>query len=518
MSASARSLAARLTRFRHTESGSVVVFFALALVPMAFLAGMTIDYAQNTNLRQQAQVAVDATALALAKLPLDTTDKDLAAKAEAQVLAALKGLPIGGLAVTMRHNGDLIEVAVKGTTPTSLTRLAGFQSMPLDVFATSNRSMTNLEIALVLDNTGSMKGTKLTNLKAAARDLVTNLFKQADPAKPNALKIGIVPFSMTVNVGPGFAGSDWLDINAKSPIHQQIFNAQGTPANRFSLFAEMHRSWAGCVESRPAPYDVQDTAPSQSDPASLFVPFFAPDESDNDSRAVNDYMADLPSGGSAGGASNRQLQGMTAKYGKNAFKVSDTARQSGTNYLYGPNAGCEIQPLTRLTTSQSQLTNAIAAMTVIGDTNIPMGLVWGWHLLSPNAPFKDGVAYGETKTKKFIVLMTDGQNQSAVSNSDNRSYYSGLGFIWQNRIGTTSNDNAVRTRAIDTRLTLLCDNIRKARIQVFAVRVEVNDGDSAVLRACATSPNMFFDVKDSSGLPAVFRAIADQISELRISQ
>ncbi|CAO4154011.1 Tad domain-containing protein [Methylorubrum extorquens] len=493
------------------------MIFALALLPMAFLAGMTIDYAQNTNLRHQAQVAVDATALALAKLPLDTTDKDLAAKAEAQVLTALKGLPIDALTVTMRHNGDLIEVAAKGATPTSLTRLAGFMSMPLDVSATSNRSMTDLEIALVLDNTGSMKGTKLTNLKAAARDLVTNLFKQADPAKPNALKIGIVPFSMTVNVGPGFAGSDWLDINAKSPIHQQIFNAQGVPANRFSLFADMGKPWAGCVESRPAPYDVQDTAPSQANPVTLFVPFFAPDESDNDGSAVNDYMADLPSGGSAGGASNRQLQGMTAKYERNAFKVSATARNS-MDYLYGPNAGCEIRPLTRLTTSQSQLTNAITAMTAIGETNIPTGLAWGWHLLSPNAPFKDGVAYGETKTKKFIVLMTDGQNQSTDPRSDNRSYYSGLGFIWQNRIGTTSNDTAVRRRAIDARLSLLCDNIRKARIQVFAVRVEVNDSDSAVLKACASSPNMFFEVKNSSGLPAVFRAIADQISELRISQ
>jgi hypothetical protein len=262
---------------------------------------------------------------------------------------------------------------------------------------------------------------------------------------------------------------------------------------------------------------VQDTAPSQANPVTLFVPFFAPDESDNDSNAVNDYMADLPSGGSAGGASNRQLQGMTAKYERNAFKVSATARNS-MDYLYGPNAGCEIRPLTRLTTSQSQLTNAITAMTAIGETNIPTGLAWGWHLLSPNAPFRDGVAYGETKTKKFIVLMTDGQNQSTDPRSDNRSYYSGLGFIWQNRIGTTSNDTAVRRRAIDARLSLLCDNIRKARIQVFAVRVEVNDSDSAVLKACASSPNMFFEVKNSSGLPAVFRAIADQISELRISQ
>lgn len=43
-------------------------------------------------------------------------------------------------------------------------------------------------------------------------------------------------------------------------------------------------------------------------------------------------------------------------------------------------------------------------MTVVGDTNIPMRLVWGWHLLSPNAPFAAGVPYTSKDTRKFLVL------------------------------------------------------------------------------------------------------------------
>ncbi|TGS36362.1 hypothetical protein EN827_32280, partial [Mesorhizobium sp. M1D.F.Ca.ET.184.01.1.1] len=73
------------------------------------------------------------------------------------------------------------------------------------------------------------------------------------------------------------------------------------PLTRFSLYKWMQRisscttsngscssnivyapiaSWSGCVESRPYPYNIQDTAASTSTPATLFVPMFAPDETD----------------------------------------------------------------------------------------------------------------------------------------------------------------------------------------------------------------------------------------------
>ncbi len=493
----------------------VVLTFALALIPMLMLGGVVIDYGANLNARQQAQNAVDAAALALAKLPPATTDAVLSDKASRQVTAAMAKTQAPAVTVLTARSGDTITVTVNGTTPTTLTRLAGFTGLPLAVSGTSRRGSGNLEIALVLDNTGSMRGTKLTNLKAAAQDLVTSLFAQVDPAKPNSLRMAVVPFSMTVNVGPANAGASWIDKDGLASYHSQIF---ATKANRLALFGKLGVAWGGCVEGRPMPYDVSETAAVPGTPDTLFVPYFAPDESDYDGNAVNDYLWDYPLLGGLLVLDNRVRQGQVAKYGT-AYKVSKTDRSGGPNgYLYGPNAGCELQPITPLTTSQATLTSAVSALTVSGDTNIPLGLVWGWHVLSPIGPLVKGVDYTDQTTRKFVVLMTDGQNQISSTASDNASFYSGIGYVWANRIGTVSADQATRTRTLDGRLATLCSNMKATGIQIFTVRVEVTDGTSDILQACATNPSMFFDVADSSNLSAAFRAIGAQISELRIAR
>lgn len=165
------------------ERGGVAVIFALTLIPLLTLSGMAIDYSANTNVRRKAQNAVDAAALSLAKLPAGLTDADLNDRAKRQVTAAMVGSQAIDLGVTMLRSGDTIKVTVTGTTPTTLTRMVGFTSLSLNVSGTSKRGSGNLEVALVLDNTGSMAGAKLTNLKAAANDLVENLFQEVDPAK-----------------------------------------------------------------------------------------------------------------------------------------------------------------------------------------------------------------------------------------------------------------------------------------------------------------------------------------------
>lgn len=507
-------------RFRTDVDGNFATIFALAMVPFVMVGGMGIDYGTNIAVRQKAQNAVDATVLTLAKLSTSTSDQDLQTRADAQVKALLSDRRLRDASVTAKRDGDTIRVGILGNTRTTLTAIAGYRQMPIDVSAVARRGSGNLEVALVLDNTGSMKGAKLANLKSASTSLVESMFKEVDPAKPNSLKMAVVPFSMTVNVGPGYSNSVFMDTDARSSIHKEIFAVKDTTANRFSLFAKMRVAWAGCVETRPTPYDVQESPPTTATPDTLYVPFFSPDESDLDRDAVNDYMTDYPSGTSSRNQSSndRTRQGQTAKYGSNRIATSAGATQSNTGYRYGPNSGCEIQPLTRLTTTKAAVTDAITAMTVIGDTNIATGLMWGWHVLSPNAPFSDGAPYTDEKTRKYVVLMTDGQNQSAPSSSDNQSYYSGIGFIWNGRIGTTSYDNATRTRYMDARTAQLCTNMKKAGIQIFTVRVEVSDGTSDMLRDCATSPDMFYDVQNSSALNDVFASIGSQINELRIAK
>ncbi len=54
-------------------------------------------------------------------------------------------------------------------------------------------------------------------------------------------------------------------------------------------------------------------------------------------------------------------------------------------------------------------------------------------------------------------------------------------------------------------------------IVVYTVRVDVNDSNYTVLKGCASSPDKFYDVQDSTQLTAVFNAIAGAIENLRIS-
>src|SRR5215208_5409450 len=56
-----------LSRIAHDRRGSVAQIFALALIPVAFMAGAAIDYTRSVAERSELQVAVDAAVLAGAK-------------------------------------------------------------------------------------------------------------------------------------------------------------------------------------------------------------------------------------------------------------------------------------------------------------------------------------------------------------------------------------------------------------------------------------------------------------------
>ncbi len=51
----------------------------------------------------------------------------------------------------------------------------------------------------------------------------------------------------------------------------------------------------------------------------------------------------------------------------------------------------------------------LADMYPYSGTHIALGLEFGWHVISPNAPWSEGVAYGDDETAKVIVLLTDGR-------------------------------------------------------------------------------------------------------------
>lgn len=517
-----KRLSGGMRSFLRSRSGAIAPMFGLLAVPIVVVVGASVDIGRATASRNNLQDALDATGLAISHLPSSTASATVKTDAQQWLNANLHDSNLGPVTLTVNTSTQQVVLAANGTVNTTLGMLAGITSVPISATTTVQWGLSHIELALVLDNTGSMAdNNKIQTLISSANSLVNTLSTSASASSdPSALKVSVVPFSDTVNVGSTYQTAGWMTGSMPTAYGTDEFSTAG--ANRFLLFSATHTTWAGCVESRPAPYDVQDTAPNASTPATMFIPFFAADEPDNNSvpypgypgyyySSYNNYLNDL-----TGGTNWQTRQANISKYVVSPI----TGTNSSTGYQYGPNAGCSgLQSLVRLTTDMTAVHNKINAMNAIGDTNIPMGLMWGWHTLTPNAPFADGVAYGTPNTTKIVVLLTDGMNTETNSGNPNASFYSGLGYIWQGRMGLNVNSTATQVQAaMDARQVTLCNNMKAQGIVLYTVQIDTPGAAPAALSGCATDSSKFYDVQNVSNLPAAFSAIAGSIGHLRISQ
>jgi len=488
---------------------------ALTLTPILLASGATVDVARAMSGRSDLQQAVDAAALALAHLPSTTTAAGLQSDAQSWITTEMNGKNIGVVTVTTTSVSGQITVSASANMPTFVTAMAGINTLPVKASSTVQWGLSNVELALVLDNTGSMaQDNKLTDLVSAATTLV-NTLEQSAGSNTSALKVGVVPFSIAVNVGATYQTASWITGTQPSAYGSDIFTTANT--NRFTMLKQMGVAWGGCVEDRPMPYDVQDTAPTTSNPATLFVPFFSPDEPDGtyaigrtNYSYANDYLTDKSSD-----KTWQTEQGDPLKY----TKKPANGTSSMTGYNLGPNSGCGTAPLLRLTTNMSTVTSELNQMVANGDTHIPLGMAWGWHVLSPNAPFADGVAYGTANTLKIVVLVTDGQNTYTTGyNGGDNSFYTGIGYEWQNRISTATGSFTDPVTALNDRLATICTNMKAQNIVIYTVPVEVTDPTiQTLLQNCASSSSNYINVTSSSQLAAAFTNIAGSIGHLRIS-
>ena len=537
----AQRLRRGLGRLFRTREGSVATIFAIAMVPVMLAAGVGLDMSRAMQNRQNLQDALDSTALALAHLPSGTTQTVLDQKAAAWLNANLNANQLGTVTLVVHASTSQIVLDASAAVPTTLTAIAGYRSLPITAHSTVSWGVGHVEVALVLDNTGSMaQHSKMTNLISSAKTLVTTLLAANTTADPSAVKIAIVPFSNTVNIGSTYQTATWMDPTASAydGTSTDLFNVNpynGSAVNRFTLFANLKTTWGGCVETRPQwvngvdkSYDVTDAVPSSANPGTQIVPYFAPDEPDDQNWwgdvYANNYLAD---GNPTTGSNWDDKQGNILKYqtsvshGVTTYPTWTNTGGSGVSgYNYGPNFGCGVQPIQRLTNSQSTLTTLINKMVAVGDTNVPLGLFWGWMALSPNIPFADGVAYNTQGVTKIVIILTDGANNSSkgVNGSDN-SYYSGVGYLWQHLISTNGGSFADADVSMNDREAKICANMKAKGIVIFAVPLEVTDTTAkTLLQNCASSTANYLNVTSSSDLADAFDTIAGSIGNIRIAQ
>src|SRR3954469_7872973 len=223
--------------FRVDRSGNVAVIFGIAAIPVFGLVGAAVDYSRANAARTSMQVALDATALIVAKEAANLTSTQVQNRAKKYFNAQFNRPDVKNLNLTFsmvtNGPGDFTVVAeATGRIDTTIAQVIGKKTIDLRTDAQVRWGFKALELALALDNTGSMaQKNKMVELKAAVKLLFSIL--KANSKVPGDTKIAVIPFNTVVNVGTDYVDATWMS-----------FDATVTKAN-----------WNGCVADRDQPND-----------------------------------------------------------------------------------------------------------------------------------------------------------------------------------------------------------------------------------------------------------------------
>jgi Flp pilus assembly protein TadG len=145
-----------------------------------------------------------------------------------------------------------------------------------------------------------------------------------------------------------------------------------------------------------------------------------------------------------------------------------------------------------LTKNFKSVTNQLDTMYPYAYTHIALGVEFGYHMLSPNAPFTKAKPFNDEETKKFMVVLTDGaQTEPAFGKAGSRTKEDG-----------------------ETNLEKLCESAKADGITIITMAFDLNDPDTLDrLQGCATDPNRdYFVANDAKALATAFESVKNAIT------
>lgn len=522
------SFSKKLKMRKFTDNrGAVAIIVALSLPFLVLSIGGGADYARILAARSKLQAALDSATLATykhyAQDPTRTEaqlkpyfDRVLKASLQQRFETQLEILD-EQLELDAAHS--TLRAHVTANFPTTFLKLAGINPVKIGTTSEVKAGLNYTEVALVLDVTASMnENGKLAELKRAATKFLDKVNEKLSGTSAENFKVAIVPFAEYVNVGTDKRNAPWIQVDDDVTVTGEYEectrtcdNPQTRPACRWEgnpdigmrevcdgteqycpdgpgTREECHMEtdtlevrWEGCVGSRDYPYNMQD-----------------------------------------GGYDSVKVPGVMT-YPRNPDYPANTYE----GWHVWPGNDCPQQPITPLTPLKNNLATLkqkINSLRADGFTYIPIGLAWGWRVLSnngPEDPFNEGADNATVRQKgvrKIIILMTDGKNRMAPN-------YNRDGWSYRDHSWRCDGDepSCSASEYADERLAELCRNIRatnpetgKPYADIITVTFNVSDPHiKTLLRDCASLGS--FDAT-SGQLTTVFENIASNLAELHISR
>lgn len=533
----AKALKSRGATFAKEEDGTVLFFAVAMMLVMLMLAGMGVDIMRFETVRTELQQTSDRATLASASITQELDPEDVVRDYFEKAGLSEK---LTKVEVTTGLNFRTVRVEARADTNPIFLNLYGKRAVDeieARALSIAEQRITNVEIMLVLDVSGSMSGAKLSNLKTSAKEFVETVINADGEGR---ISIGIVPYNGQVNM-PQYL---------QNLFTNRVGDHGVSNVNCFDLPASVY-SGLGL-------------------PTNTSLPVTGHVDTYSSTSYSNSYVS-TTSSSSTPNPNNRWCP------------------VSSSNVILPP------------TNNINTLQNHIDGLQAIGATSINAGMKWGMTFLDPGSrpiisamvaqgrtpgqfegrPFE----YDDDESMKVVVLMTDGEHfpeerlnegyrtENSPIYKGNDGYYS----IYQNRSNTSNDywvphrnewrsqpwpDNSRATRqtwdemwssvrmtwvawqlyaranggssssyynAMDSfrtktpvsdmndQLQSVCSRARANDVIVYGIAFEAPPNGADQIEACATTPSHYFNAEGLE-IQSAFRAIASNISQLRLTQ
>jgi Flp pilus assembly protein TadG len=537
------------TRFGRDLRGNIAPIFAIALLPVLGFVGAAVDYTRANAARSSMQAAIDSAVLMVSKDAAASptmTSQQITDALQKYFSALYHDGNAFGVTVSATYTPSTSSAAATilatghGSVKTDFMKIAGFPQINFGTSSTATWGNSRMRVAMVLDNTGSMKDNgKMSALISAAKNMVDTLSDYNKNA--GDVYISLVPFAKDVNLGSSFnqsyikwsspvgtsnpdtwdenngtcsAGSSYTTMaacvaksmcsisgynsktscNSAGACSNSSFTTQSTCTAAGSCSKSKYTTQSDCTQK-----GYKWTSSNYTWTSGVWGPAtWTPNNHNTWSGCVmdRDQSYDIQNSGAVPNDTNNP----------SSLFPAEEYKQGSTNYCK-TGSSAYLQPVIPMTNDWSTLKTAITNMQPTGGTNQAIGLAWGWQSLSTTngpiqAPDKDSTHIYQD----YLVLLSDGLN------TQDRwpSYGNG------NTQYTCSPGNVL---CIDARQEKLCQAAKDAGVTIFTVQVNIGSKDptSQVLQDCASNGN-FQMITSATQTADAFQNILTQISQLRIAK
>ena len=560
-----------MASFRKDDSGSILVIGLVFFFLMVAFSGMSLDMIRYEMTRSKIQGTADRAVLSAASVSQKLTATEVVTDyfTKEDLLPYMQPVAQGQSGLNFRTVTAKAEVEL----PSLFMHFVGVKDLTATAVSTATEKVTNVEVSLVLDISGSMNSNnKLQLLKNAAVEFVETVLTedQAIVSGSQKVAVSLVPYAAQVNAGrpllTQFEVANWQESSFCVDFTMNDFNS-ATIDTINPLNGAGHFDPYGGSSSNPTPTDFYCPTPAMNKGAEVVALSGDIDALTGKIRSMtaggytsidlglkwgaallDPTMRGAVSGLIADGEVNSDYEGRPANYRSNNMMKVIILMTDGENVAHIAMKDQYKSGPSNFFINTTDNTYKTFSMYDASKNKYFWRYDNQWH----DTPYGNGsvTTYTtESYCKRYyrngscrswgtrtVVDTTTSANNARRLNYEElwaratvywvgrylyaEAYYPNNTSGSKSNIGNDFVDARVYTVSAttkDTHLSDVCGAARDAGVIIFTVAFEAGRNGKDVLRDCASSDGNYFDVAGLE-ITTAFRAIARQISYLKLTQ